>query len=186
MLAPDELKQIHPLGKSPVITDGDLTIAESGLIIEYLVEKYGNGKFMPTDEKDRIRCKYWLHYTEGSLQPNLLLNLVFDKIDAAKMPFFAKPIANKITNNIRTLFINPQLKLHFDYLEAELENSEWFVGNEISAADFQLSFPLEAGTARKIIGENRPRLLAFVKRIHERPAYQRALKKGGKYIYAAY
>lgn len=184
MLAPEELKAVHPLGKSPVLTDGDLTLAESGLIIEYLVEKYGNGKFMPTSESLKLRCKYWLHYSEGSLQPNLILKLIFDKIESTRMPFFAKPIAKKIVNTTRSSFINPQLKLHLEYLEAELGENEWFVGNQLSAADFQLSFPLE-GAASKGLLEDKPRLKAFVQRVHSMPAYRRALQKGGTYAYAS-
>jgi len=184
MLAPEELKAVHPLGKSPVLTDGGLTIAESGLIIEYLVEKYGNGRFMPKSEEEILRCKYWLHYSEGSLQPNLLLKLIFDKIESAKVPFFIKPITTRIVNATRDAFINPQLKLHLGYLEAELEKSEWFVGDKLSAADFQLSFPLEAAATVGLL-EDKPRLKSFVQRVHSMPAYRRALGKGGNYAYAS-
>jgi glutathione S-transferase len=182
MLAPPELKRIHPLGKSPVVTDGDLTLAESGAIIEYLVERYGNGCFAPARELPAyLRYRYWLHYAEGSLMPPLLLKLVFDKIVKAPMPFFVKPIAKAISEKAKSSFIMPQLNTHLDYLEAELGKAKWFVGEEFSAADVQLSFPIEASAARGGLNASRPRLMDFLKRIHARPAYQRAVERGGEY-----
>ncbi len=182
MLAPPEIKRIHPLGKSPVVTDGDLTLAESGAIIEYLVERYGNGCFAPARELPAyLRYRYWLHYAEGSLMPPLLLKLVFDKIEKAPMPFFVKPIAKAISEKAKSSFIMPQLNTHLDYLEAELGKAKWFVGDEFSAADVQLSFPIEAAAARGGLNASRPRLMDFLKRIHARPAYQRAVERGGEY-----
>jgi glutathione S-transferase len=182
MLAPPELKRIHPLGKSPVVTDGDLTLAESGAIIEYLVERYGNGCFAPARELPAyLRYRYWLHYAEGSLMPPLLLKLVFDKIEKAPMPFFVKPIAKAISEKAKSSFIMPQLNTHLDYLEAELGKGAWFVGDEFSAADVQLSFPIEAAAARGGLNASRPRLMDYLKRIHARPAYQRAVERGGEY-----
>ncbi len=182
MLAPPELKRIHPLGKSPVVTDGDLTLAESGAIIEYLVERSGNGCFAPARELPAyLRYRYWLHYAEGSLMPPLLLKLVFDKIEKAPMPFFVKPIAKAISEKAKSSFIMPQLNTHLDYLEAELGKAKWFVGDEFSAADVQLSFPIEAAAARGGLNASRPRLMDFLKRIHARPAYQRAVERGGEY-----
>jgi glutathione S-transferase len=182
MLAPPELKQIHPLGKSPVITDADLTIAESGAIIEYLVERYGNGCFAPQHELPAyLRYRYWLHYAEGSLMSPLLLKLVFDKIEKAPMPFFVKPIAKAISSKAKSSFIMPQLNTHLDYLEAELGKAAWFVGEEFSAADVQLSFPIEAAAARGGLNASRPKLMDYLQRIHARPAYQRAVERGGEY-----
>lgn len=182
MLAPPELKQVHPLGKSPVITDGERTVAESGLIIEYLVERYGAGKLAPPpDSEERLRYRYWLHYAEGSAMPPLLLKLVFDRIEAGPMPFFVKPVAKAIARQVKQTFISPQINLHLDYLEAELTKAEWFVGNEFSAADIQLSFPLEAAAMRGGLDRSRPRLFAFLQKIHARPAYRRALERGGRY-----
>lgn len=144
LLAPASLRQVHPLGKSPVITDGALTLAESGAIIEYLVDKYGSGRFAPpSDTPDRLRYTYWLHYAEGSAMPPLLLKLVFDRIEEQPMPFFVKPIARSIASGTKSSFIEPQIKQHLDYLEAELGKSLWFVGNEFTAADIQISFPIE-------------------------------------------
>ena len=182
MLAPPEIKRIHPLGKSPVVTDGDLTLAESGAIIEYLVERYGNGCFAPARELPAyLRYRYWLHYAEGSLMPPLLLKLVFDKIEKAPMPFFVKPIAKAISEKAKSSFIMPQLNTHLDYLEAELGKAKWFVGDEFSAADVQLSFPIEAAAARGGLSASRPRLMDFLKRIQARPAHQRAVERGGEY-----
>jgi glutathione S-transferase len=182
MLAPPELRAIHPLGKSPVLGDGELILAESGAIVEYLVERYGHGRLAPTvGSPDYLRYRYWLHYAEGSLMSPLLLKLVFDTIERAPMPFFAKPVAKAISAKTKAAFIRPQIESHLDYLEGELGQSDWFVGSEFSAADVQLSFPLEAAAARGGLNESRPRLTAFLERIHARPAYQRAIERGGEY-----
>jgi glutathione S-transferase len=182
MLAPASLRAVHPLGKSPVVTDGSLTLAESGAIVEYLVERYGNGKFAPApDTPERLRYTYWLHYAEGSAMPPLLLKLVFDRIANGPVPFFVKPVAKAISHRVLTTFVNPQIELHLDFMEAELEKSRWFAGKEFSAADIQLSFPLEAAAARAGLNASRPKLMAYLDRIHARPAYQRALERGGEY-----
>ncbi|MCC6849188.1 MAG: glutathione S-transferase [Deltaproteobacteria bacterium] len=183
MLAPAELRAVHPLGKSPVVTDGGVTVAESGAIVEYLVERYGGGRLIPpAGTPERLRYTYWLHYAEGSAMPPLLLMLVFTRVETAPMPFFAKPIARGIAGRVKRAFIEPQLKLHFDHLESELGRSVWFAGDEITAADVQMSFPIEAADARAGLGASgRPRLAAFLERIHARPAYRAALAKGGPY-----
>ena len=182
MLAPPELRAIHPLGKSPVITDDGVTVAESGAIIEYLIGRYGNGRLIPAaGTPERLRYTYWLHYGEGSAMLPLLLKLIFSRIATAPMPFFVKPIARGIVKNVRQAFIDPQLKLHLDYMESELGKSSWFAGEEFSAADIQMSFPLEAAAARGGPEGGGPKISAFLQRIHSRPAYQLALKKGGPY-----
>ncbi len=182
MLAPPELKRIHPLGKSPVITDDELTLAESGAIIEYLAERYDEGKLLPpAGTLERLRCSYWLHYAEGSAMPPLLLKLVLNRVRTAPAPFFVKPIARSIADKVDRSFTDPQLKLHLDYLEAELGEREWFVGDSLSVADIQLSFPLEAFAARSGLSSHYPHLDAFLQRIHARPAYRQALERGGEY-----
>lgn len=182
MLAPVSLRQVHPLGKSPVITDGDLTLAESGAIVEYLVDRYGNGRLKPVlGTPEHLRYTYWLHYAEGSAMPPLLLKLIFDQIDKSSMPFFVRPIARSITNRVKSSFIEPQIKQHLDYMESEISKSTWFAGNEFTAADIQISFPLEAALARAGLNESRPQLMTFLNRIHSRPAYQQALENGGAY-----
>jgi glutathione S-transferase len=185
MLAPDSLRKVHPLGKSPVITDGDVTVAESGAIVEYLVERYGNGRLVPAaGTPDRLRYTYWLHFAEGSAMPPLLMKLVFDKVANSPMPFFVKPIARGISAKVLSSFVEPNLKRQFDFMEAELSRSEWFAGETFTAADIQMSFPLEAASQRAGLGAGRPHLAAFLQRIHARPAYKRALERGGPYSFA--
>jgi len=180
MLGPAELKKVHPLGKSPVITDGELTLAESAAILEYLLDRYGSGRLAPpAGSSEYLRFRYWMHYAEGSAMPPLLLKLVFDRVANGPMPFFVRPVARAIANGANKAFIGPQLKLHLDYMESELGKSLWFAGDEFSAADIQMSFPLEAAQSRAGLDASRPRLSAFLQRIRERPAYQRAIARGG-------
>jgi len=182
MLAPPALRAVHPLGKSPVVTDGELTLAESGAIIEYLAGRYGDGRLVPAaGTPDRLRYTYWMHYAEGSAMPPLLLKLVFERVETAPMPFFIRPVARAIAGRAKSSFIEPQIKLHLDFMEAELGKSTWFAGDELTAADIQMSFPLEAAAARAGLDATRPKLTAFLERIHARPAYKRALEKGGPY-----
>jgi glutathione S-transferase len=182
MLAPPELRAIHPLGKSPVITDGAHTVAESGAIIEFLLERYDRGSLLPPPgSPERLRYTYWLHFAEGSAMTPLLLKLVFDRIDSAPKPFFAKPIARAITAKVSTGFIAPNLRRHLDFMESELDAREWFAGADFSGADIQMSFPLELSRQRAGLDETRPKLMRFLERIHARAAYQRALAKGGRY-----
>jgi glutathione S-transferase len=182
MLAPAALRAIHPLGKSPVITDGDQTIAESGAIVEYLVERHGGGRLAPpAGTPERLRYTYWLHYAEGSAMPPLLMKLVFQRIAQGPAPALLRPLIRRIAERTQASFVDPQLKLHLDYLEGELGKSEWFADNSFSAADIQMSFPLEAAAARGGLDASRPRLMAFLERIHARPAYKRALERGGAY-----
>ena len=185
MLAPPELRAVHPLGKSPVATDDGATLAESAAIIEYLVDRYGEGRFSPPygTSPERLRYNYWMHYSEGSAMPPLLLKLVALRIGSAPMPFFVKPIARRIARTMQDSFIDPQLKLHLGFIESELAKSEWFAGNEFSAADVQMSFPLETASQRAG-AKQLPRVMAFLQRIHARPAYQRALARGGKYDFS--
>jgi glutathione S-transferase len=182
MLAPPELRAIHPLGKSPVITDGDTMVAESGAIIEYLIERYGKGKFVPAaGTPEKLRYTYFMHYAEGSAMTPLLMKLVFDKVETSPMPFFAKPIAKAIAQKVKKTYIMPQILQHLKYLEAELAARTWFAGEEFTGADIQVSFVLEAASARGGLGDKYPKLAGFLKRIHARPAYQRGLERGGPY-----
>lgn len=182
MLAPASLREVHPLGKSPVIADGKMTLAESGAILEYLVERYGNGQLIPAPgTNDRLRYRYWMHYAEGSAMPPLLLKLVFDRIEKSPMPFLVRPVARAIAGKAKRSFVEPQIARHLDYLEAELGKAKWFAGDEFSAADIQMSFPLEAAAARGGLDARRPRLMDFLSRIHARPAYRRAIERGGEY-----
>lgn len=182
MLAPPSLRAVHPLGKSPVLVDGEHTLAESGAVLEYLVERYDAARrFAPSPgTPEHLRYRYWLHYAEGSAMPPMLLSLVFSRIKQAPMPFFIKPIARGIADKTMRSFVSPQVKLHLDYMESELGKQRWFAGDDFSAADIQMSFPVEAAAARAGLG-NYPNLQAFLQRIHARPAYQRALEQGGPF-----
>ena len=183
MLAPPELRRVHPLGKSPVVTTDDgLTLAESGAIIETVVERYGQGRLAPAaGSPEALRYRYWLHYAEGSAMPPLLLKLVFDKIENTPMPFFVKPIAKAISGKAKSGFITPQITTHLDFMEGELGKSLWFAGDAFTGADIQMSFPVEAAQARGGLNASRPKLMAYLERIHARPAYQRALERGGPF-----
>jgi glutathione S-transferase len=182
MLAPASLKAVHPLGKSPVIVDGRNTLAESGAIIEYLADTYGKelGLAPEPGTSERLRYSYWLHYAEGSAMPPLLMSLIFSKIKTAPMPFFIRPIAKAIADKAMSGYVGPQVKLHLDYMNAELGSRPWFAGRKFSAADIQMSFPIEAASGRADMDQY-PHLAAFLKKIHARGAYQRALEKGGPY-----
>jgi glutathione S-transferase len=172
MLAPTSLREVHSLGKSPVITDAGETIAESGAIIEYIVERYGNGRFIPPlGTQERLRYRYWLHYAEASAMPPLVMNLVFQLFGTGD-------------SSVNDTFIAPQIKLHFDYIENELGKSTWFVGEEFTAADIQMSFPLEIVAMQPELINSRPKIKQFIERIHARPAYKHALERGGKYDFA--
>jgi glutathione S-transferase len=185
MLAPPELRAVHPLGKSPVIQDGDTIVAESGAIIEYLTGRYGDGRLAPAPgTPERMRYTYFLHYAEGSAMPPLLLKLVFDRVENSPAPFFVRPIARAIANKVKDGFVLPQIRQHLAFLEGELAERAWFAGDDFSAADIQMSFPLEAAAARGGLDGKYPKLSAFLERIHARPAYQRALERGGKYDFA--
>ena len=182
MLAPPELRAVHPLGKSPVIQDGEVTLAESGAILEYLVGRHGDGRLIPAaGTPERLRYTYWMHFAEGSAMPPLLMKLVFDRIEKAPMPFFVRPVARAIARRAKGSFVQPNIDRSLDFMEGELANSDWFAGAEFSAADVQMSFPLEAAQVRGGLDAKRPRLMAFLERIHARPAYRRAIEKGGAY-----
>jgi glutathione S-transferase len=181
MQAPAALKAVHPLGKSPVITDGDRTLAESGAILEYLADTYGNGRFAPAPgTPERLRYTYFMHFAEGSMMSPLLLKLVFARIPG-RLPFFMRPVGRLIAAAGDRQLVAPNLAAQMAFLEAELSSRDWFAGADFSAADVQMSFPLEAATARAGLGGDKPRLMAFLARVHARPAYKRAIETGGPY-----
>lgn len=179
MLAPEALRRVHPLGKSPVISDGDVVVAESGAIIDYLVSRYGAGRLIPPEgTPERLRYTFWLHYAEGSAMPPLLLKLVFRTM-ATRAPWLIRPIAAAIAAATEKAFIDPQLKLHGGYWEAELAKAPWFAGADFTAADIQMSFPVELFLVRAGITGNISHLKDFAAKIQARPAYQRAIARGG-------
>ena len=184
MLAPPELKAIHPLGKSPVITDEGRTLAETGAIVEYILARYGNGRLVPdAGSEDQLRFLYWLHYAEGSAMTPLLLKLVFTRIPQNAPPLLRGLIKN-VMNQANARLADPQIRIHVDYWDAELAKAAWFCGRNFSAADIMMSFPLEAAAARAD-AKSRPMVKSFLDRIHARPAYKAALKAGGPYDYAS-
>ncbi len=182
-LAPPELREVHPLGKSPVVTEGAVTVAESGAIIEYLLDRHDpEGRLRPAaGTEDRRRFTYWLHFAEGSAMPPLLLQLVFDKVRMAPVPFFVKPVTRGIADKVMKGFVGPNIERQLAFMEGELVRRDWFAGRAFSAADIQMSFPLEAARARAGLDSRYPRLTAWLDRVHTRPAYQRALEVGGPY-----
>ena len=185
MLAPPELRAVHPLGKSPVITDGEATVAESGAIIEYLIDRHGNGRLRPAiGTPEFLQYRYWLHFAEGSAMSPLLMKLVFDKVATSPMPFFAKPIARGISAQVLKSFVMPNIERQLDFMESELAQRPWFAGAEFSAADIQMSFPLEASAQRAGLDARRPKLNDWLRRIHARPAYKKALERGVPYSFA--
>ena len=180
MQAPASLRAVHPLGKSPVITDGDNTLAESGAILEYLVETYGKGRFAPAaGTPERLCYTYFMHYAEGSLMPLLLMKLIFNRLPD-RVPWAMRPVARLISAGADKTLLGPQISNHFAFLEKQLAGRDWFAG-DFSAADVQMSFPIEAAAARAGLGGKLPRLQAFLDRIHARPAYKRAVERGGPY-----
>ena len=181
-LAPPELLAIHPLGKAPVITDGNNTVAESGAIIEYLVGKYDQGRLLPAaDTPARLAYTYWLHYAEGSFMPLMIMSLIMSRIESAPMPFFVKPIARGIVAKVRAGYLGTNITRHLAYMEKELDKSIWFCGDTLTAADIQMSFAIEAAAVRTNLSEQCPNLDAFLTRVRALPAYQAALEKGGPY-----
>jgi glutathione S-transferase len=183
MYAPPELAKVHPLGKSPVITEGDTTVAESGAIIEYLLDEHDPaGHLRPAPgTPERRRYTYWLHFAEGSAMPPLLMKLVFDQVRKAKVPFFIKPVVRGVADKVTQSFIAPNLARQFRFMEDELATRPWFAGAAFSAADIQMSFPLEAAASRGGLDDAFPKLMDWLQRIHARPAYHRALQAGGPY-----
>lgn len=183
MLAPAALKAVHPLGKSPVVEEHGVTVAETGAIVEWLLDTHGQGRLRPArGTEEARRFSYWLHYAEGSAMTPLLLRLIFGQLPK-RVPFLIRPVANGISRAMNARMIQPQLDAHIGYWEAELDRSEWFAGDQFTAADIMMSFPLEAAAARAGAGSH-PKIKAFLERIHARPAYRRALERGGPYAYA--
>lgn len=182
MLAPPELKSVHPLGRSPVITDGDVTVAESGAIIEYLIDRHGDDRLKPTaDDPARPDYTYWLHYAEGSLMPLLVMKLIFGRLSKPPMPLPMRPFGAAIGYGVQKQFLDPRIEDNLHFCDSALAERDWFAGDELSGADIQMSFPLEAAAARGGLNERYPNLAGFLERAQARPAYARALERGGPY-----
>ncbi len=179
-LAPPELKKIHPLGKSPVVEHDGQIIAETGAIMEYLVDQHGGALAPPPDAQNYQQYKYWMHAAEGSYASVMVMSLLLNRMEAAPMPFFAKPIARKLTKGVRDGYLDHTMKALFDYADATLGKTEWLAGDDFSAADIIMSFPFEGLASRGNIALYK-NISAFLNRIHVRPAYQTAVEKGGPY-----
>jgi len=184
--APQALKDVHPLGKSPVISDDKtgITLAESGAIVEYLVHTYGPHLKPNEGSANYWQYQYWMHFSEGSLMPPMLISLVFTQLQKAPMPFFIKPVAKMIAQKTMDSFVSPNLKSILGFINHHLAENTWFCGDEISGADFQMSFPLEAAMSRGIINDNYPHIVKYIQTYQARAAYQAGLEKGGEYAYA--
>lgn len=184
-LAPAELTKVHPVGKSPVVVDDGAAFAETGAIVEHLVDAHAGGRLAPARGGDAWRrYKYWLHAAEGSYMPPLTISLLLNRMESAPMPFFAKPIAKKLAGAVRDGYVSHTLKALFEHLEAELSRSEWITGADFTAADIMMSFPVETSQQRLPGAERFAKTRAYLKRLQARPAYKRALERGGPYAYA--
>lgn len=174
MFAPPALKAVHPLGKSPVLVDNGIVVAESGAIMEHVLEAHGGGRLKPGGGETLRRWRFWMHFAEGSAMPPLLMTLVFQRIVESPMPFFVRPIARGIADTVNKTFLRPNLTAQLDFMEAELGRGGWFAGDTFSAADVQMSFPVEVAAQRIGLGDARPRLAKYLAAIQARPAYARA------------
>jgi len=188
-LAPAALKAVHPLGKSPVITDGGITVAESGAILEYLAETYGAeaaatlpGLLPRPGTPEHRQCRFWMHYAEGSLMNWLVMKLVFTTIPTQPMPFFVRPIARALCGKVQAALIDPNLTTALDFMEQHLAHHAWFAGDQLSLADFQMCFAVEAALSRASAQASHPHLQAWRDKVAARPAWQRALDKGGPVV----
>ncbi len=182
-MAPPELREIHPLGKAPVVTDGDNTLAESAAIIEYIVDRYGEGRLRPeTDTPEYLRYQYWMHYAEGSAMTPILLKVILGEF-ARQAPLVARPVMKLVANMADKEYLDGQLALHMKYWEGELEDRSYFVADEFTAADIQMIYPLEGALAATATPEEYPNLLDLVERLRGREAYQKAVEVGGEVLF---
>lgn len=186
MAAPKELKQIHPLGKAPILTDEQRVIAESAVILDYLQRKYDDKQlFKPSDEDNLNWYAYWMHYAEGSLMPYLVFTLVTEQLKGKSVPFIARPLTTVVAKQLQQQFSIPRLKEHIVFLEEYLAKSAYFAGEHFSFADIQMVFPLQGLLASWNKPEDLPMIRAYVERVCQRPAYLRACEKspdGGRII----
>jgi glutathione S-transferase len=181
MLAPDSLYEVHPLGKSPVITHEGHTVAESGAIIEYILDRFDDETLRPAaDTPEFLEYRYWLHYAEGSAMTWFLLYLVFDRLPE-EAPWLARPLLGAISKQVKKEFVNPRIKEHVGFWETHLSEHDFFAGDAFTAADIQMSFPLQASLNRGGSRQNYPRIAALVDTLEGRPAYQRAIERGGEF-----
>ena len=178
--APPELRAIHPLGKSPVVEVDGVVLAESGAIIELLLLQFGAGRLRPEPGSEEFRrYLFFLHFAEGSMMLPLFVALLMAQIKKARMLFFIKPIARGIADNVNKVFTTAELSNHLAFVESELKDRLWLTGAEFTAADIQMSYPLAAALHRAGQGTPTPHLHAYLQRTQSRPAFVRALARGG-------
>lgn len=184
-LAPKALVDVHPLGKSPVVEEDGVAYAETGAIFDYLLERHGEGRLAPAHGSDEYRrFRYWIHAAEGSFMPPMVMSLFLQRMETAPMPFFARPIAKKMTQAVRDAYLDHTTEALFGFAQSELQSSTWIAGETFTAADIMISFPLEAAVQRSPIAQKMTVIKDYVARLQARPAYQAALKRGGPYAYA--
>ncbi len=182
LAAPASLKLVHPLGKAPTVVEAGRSLAESGAILETLLHRHGAGRLVPpAGTPERESYTYWMHYAEGSAMPALVLRLIFTQMPKQPMPALARPVVRTLAKSVMDSFVQPQIEQHLDYMESGLAKTPWFAGADFTAADIQMSFPIEAAAADGSLDGRRPNLRAYMQRIRERPAYRRAIDKGGPY-----
>jgi glutathione S-transferase len=178
--AQDDLRAVHPLGRAPVVEVDGTKLVESGAILEELLDRFGEGRLRPqplTDEMRRYRL--FLHFAESSMMTPLFISLLTARVRKAKLPFFVKPIARRIADQIDGTYTNREMATHLDFLERELEGREYFAADELTAADIQMSYALEAATQRAGLDGRHPNLVAHMERTKARAAYQRAVERAG-------
>ncbi len=181
-LAKPEVRDIHPLGKLPILVEGDLILAESAVILEYMARRHAPDWLIDSTDSDYWNFQYWMHYAEASMMPPLLVRLIFSMLKGPAIPALIRPLTKRIANQVDQTFTNPQIQTHFEFVEAHLNQNEWFASDQITLADVQMLFPLEAALAKRSIQpEAFPNVVSYVQRLQARPAYQRALSKGGPY-----
>lgn len=180
-LAPDAYKKLHPIGKAPIVTDGEDVLIESGAVIETLLDRHGNGRLQPEPgSKDWIQYRYWMHAAEGSLMSQLLLKLILDRMES-KTPFFMRPVVSLVTGKVKSMYVNPNLKDFFTYTNDVLAKSTWLTGETFTAADIMMGFPGQAAMKRADGAGRYPHIQAWIQKWEKRPAYQRALQKNGPF-----
>ena len=176
--APAEAANVHPLGRFPMVEVDGRVLVESGAVLEYFADR--EGKLRPSGEDEKLECRFFLHYAEGSLMPPLLVSLIFGRLRSAPMPFFVKPIARGIADKVDQSYTRPALDLHIGFVERTLAERSFFAGETFSIADIQMIYSVDAALSRA--KGDRPNMQAWRDRIASRPAFQRAESKGGKAI----
>jgi glutathione S-transferase len=176
--APQEAQRVHPLGRFPMVEVDGRTLAESGAVLEYFADR--EGKLRPTDDEEKLECRFFLHYGEGSVMPPLLVRLILTRLRGAPVPFFVRPIARGIADKIDQSYTTPALDLHLGFIEKTLGERPYFAGDTFSIADIQMFYPVEAALSRS--GGEYPNMAAWRERVTSRPAYQRAEAAGGSAV----